>query len=78
MKFIFKNGNPKLNSSMFQDGLNNMLKSSLLAETWGRPLQDPWCAKKFAVGNIKRIKLSKDVSWSETQDHSKWAYATEN
>ncbi len=36
MLFIFKNGG--VNASIFEDGLNNMLKSPLLAETWGRPL----------------------------------------
>lgn len=35
MRFIFKNG--KKNGSIFEDGVNNMLQSPLLAETWGRP-----------------------------------------
>lgn len=41
MKFIFKNG--ALNGSIFEDGLNIMLNSSIVVETWGRPIQDPWC-----------------------------------
>lgn len=35
-KMIFKNGYK--NSSIFEDGVNNMLNSSLVAQTWGRPL----------------------------------------
>jgi len=35
-QFIYKNG--AVNASIFEDGMNNMLQSPLLAETWGRPL----------------------------------------
>ena len=76
MKFIFKNGN--INGSIFEDGLNNMLKSPILAETWGRPLQAPWCGTPYPVGNINLIQVTSSISWKETQDHSKWAYATQN
>lgn len=41
MKFIFKNGGT--NGSIFEDGLNLMLNSSLLVLSWGRPLQPAWC-----------------------------------
>lgn len=74
--FIFKNGG--VNASIFEDGLNNLLKSPLLAETWGRPLQDPWCGSSYGVGNIQVVKFSATAYWNETQDHSKWAYATAN
>jgi hypothetical protein len=53
MKFIFKNG--AQNGSIFEDGLNNMLHSELAVETWGRPLQPPWCVNPYPVNNIKRI-----------------------
>lgn len=51
-KFIYKNGN--LNGSLFEDGLNIWLNSSLLAKTWGRPIQDSWCDKKMnlSVANV--------------------------
>lgn len=75
MRFIFKNG--KINGSIFEDGINNMLNSSLVAETWGRPLQEPWCGKN-SVGNIRYLTFNSEVSWKETQDHSKWCYALEN
>lgn len=76
MLFIFKNGG--VNASIFEDGMNNLLKSPLLAETWGRPLQDPWCGSTYGVGNIQTVKFSSTAFWNETQDHSKWAYATAN
>lgn len=75
MRFIFKNG--KVNGSIFEDGLNNMLGSPILAETWGRPLQAPWCGTPY-VGNINYIQFNTQVNWKETQDHSKWAYAVNN
>lgn len=74
--FIYKNG--AVNASIFEDGLNNMLQSPLLAETWGRPLQAPWCGSSYTVGNINQITFNSQVTWKETQDHSKWAYATAN
>ena len=76
MKFIFKNG--KINGSIFEDGLTAMLQSPILAETWGRPLQVPYCGSPYSVGNIKLLQFNSQVSWKETQDHSKWAYATQN
>lgn len=75
MRFIYKNG--KVNGSIFADGLTNLLQSPLMVETWGRPLSDPWCGK-YPVQNIKFIKFSDEVGWKETQDHSKWCYATAN
>ena len=62
MLFIFKNG--AVNASIFEDGLNNMLKSPLLAETWGRPLQDPWCGSSYGVGNIQTVKFSSTLTWT--------------
>lgn len=55
ISIIFKNGYK--NSSIFEDGLNNMLKSSILAETWGRPQQDPWCGQ-YKVGNVISILVN--------------------
>lgn len=61
MLFIFKNG--AVNASIFEDGLNNMLKSPLLAETWGRPLQAPWCGSTYSVSNVIVVKFSGSVYW---------------
>jgi len=70
---IFKNGYK--NASIFEDGINNMLGSSLLAQTWGRPLQLPWCGNVYTTGNIQEIRVSENITWSTTQDHSKWVVA---
>lgn len=75
-KFIYKNG--AINASIFEDGMNYMLQSPLLAETWGRSLEAPWCGTPYPVGNVLQVALSSKATWSETQDHSKWAYATAN
>jgi hypothetical protein len=50
-KAIFKNGN--INGSIFEDGVNNMLNSSLVSQTWGRPLSAPWCGNGYKTGNIR-------------------------
>ena len=41
-------------------------------------MQDPWCGSTYGVGNIQIIKFTNTITWSETQDHSKWTYATAN
>lgn len=73
VRTIYKNN--VVNSSIFEDGLNNYLKSPLHAETWGRPLQVPWCTKPYPVLNVKSVNLGVGYVWPETDDHSKWAVA---
>jgi hypothetical protein len=52
MEAIFKNNN--VNGSIFEDGLVKWLKvGNLMAETWGRPLQAPWCSQGMSVLNIQ-------------------------
>ena len=74
-KMIFKNGYE--NSSLFEDGVNNMLESPLISQTWGRPLQDPWCGSPYSTGNILEIQPASNITWKTTQDHSKWIIATD-
>lgn len=76
MKFIFKNGGN--NGSIFEDGINLMLNSPLLVQSWGRPLQAPWCQHQLSVGNIREIKLTNNIYWNQSKDHGKWGYALEN
>lgn len=74
MKIIYKNGYQ--NGSIFEDGLTMLFNSDILAETWGRPIQDPWCGSDenpYNAGNVERISYSLDIAWKRTQDHSKWA-----
>lgn len=50
----------------------------MLAETWGRPSQYPWCGNDnnpFSVGNVVLLKHQSGLEWKNTQDHSKWAIA---
>lgn len=74
-KVIFKNGNNSKNSSIFEDGLNHYLKSPIIAETWGRPLDSDWCGSP-EVHSSQKITISPTVNWPYTKDHSKWAIAT--
>lgn len=39
-----------------------MLNSSIIAETWGRPIQDPWCGK-ISVGNVVSLNISSTIGW---------------
>ena len=53
-----------------------MFSSNILAETWGRPAQLPWCGNAtipFQTGNIEFLSYDVDYSWKRTQDHAKWA-----
>jgi deoxyribonuclease-2 len=70
-KIIYKNG--YVNGSIFEDGLVNMLKSDILAETWGRPIQATWCGTRYQVGNVEIVKYDSHFTWKRTADHSKWA-----
>jgi len=49
-----------------------MLNSSLLSQTWGRPLAAPWCGSSYWTGNINSIRVNENITWNTTQDHSKW------
>ena len=58
---IYKNYN--MNGSIFEDGLTKMLgASSLIAETWGRPLSQAWCKTPYKVTNVVRMKVG-DIEW---------------
>lgn len=61
MQFIYKNG--AVNASIFEDGLVNMLNSSLIAETWGRPLEEPWCDPNLPVSNIRKVAFDNKIQW---------------
>jgi deoxyribonuclease II len=73
-KIIYKNG--YINGSIFEDGITAMLNSDLLAESWGRPIQDPWCGDSdnpHCTGNSEMIQFEEGFEWKRTQDHAKWA-----
>jgi deoxyribonuclease-2 len=74
LKGVFKANT--VNGSIFEDGLVGYLKDGkLVAETWGRPLQAAWCNAKEQVLNVKMVKLTENVMWTEAEDHSKWVLA---
>lgn len=51
-----------------------MLKANLIAETWGRPIDAPWCGT-YNTGNAYQITFSTAITWSQMADHSKWLVA---
>ena len=55
LKTIFKNGFE--NCSIFEDGLTNYLKTNLIAETWGRPLEAKWCSQPYSVNNVQKVSV---------------------
>lgn len=70
---IYKNY--KINGSIFEDGLTQMLAvSPMKAETWGRPLSQAWCSDTYNVNNVLTIRVG-EVEWHESLDHSKWVIA---
>ena len=65
---------------IFEDVMVPFLQDSLLVESWGRPYQTPTCdiAGVYETDNIVTIRLCNDEegSWSNVDDHSKWAITT--
>ena len=60
---------------MFEDGLTSYLVvGPLIAETWGRPIQAPWCSDIYNVYNVQALLMG-GISWNEQDDHAKWAIA---
>lgn len=57
---IYKNG--YVNCSIFEDGLIGYLKMNMTAETWGRPLDGPWCSRGWTVNNVLKVMVG-SVSW---------------
>jgi len=71
IKIITKNHQLKT-SDLIDSGVAPTIKCSILAETWGRPAQDSYCPKSvYFVENTESVKIG-SVSWTNTQDHSKW------
>ena len=67
---VYKNA--KINGSMFEDGLTHYLSATtMVVETWGRPLDKSWCEKGKQVLNSQTIRVD-GVAWNEADDHSKW------
>lgn len=62
-KSIYKNGNTSKNCSIFEDGLNNYLNSSLFVESWGRPLDNAWCGIP-AVNNVVTVGVNSVIKWT--------------
>ena len=38
------------------------LKVDLIAETWGRPLEGPWCTATHSVNNVLMVTVG-GISW---------------
>lgn len=64
----------KWGQDLYEDMVAPALGSALLAETWMRPAMSSYCApaQAYSVMNVRGLSLA-GVSWTEGQDHSKWA-----
>lgn len=65
---------------IYSDWLDHAFKSTLYVETWrkgtGNPLNSTCPAHDYNVNNVQDMKVGEGgdkVTWSYTQDHSKWA-----
>lgn len=75
---MYKNGDGR-NLDIFKEGVAPMIKSSIIAQTFGIPTADPKiCTPPYTVGNSNEIDLTDKVSWTQGSDHSKWIYALNN
>jgi len=71
--------NRQWNSDLYSKFLAPTLQTSLYCETWmNGPASDKLptlCAgsQPYSIMNIDTIQITTGISWSETDDHSKWA-----
>jgi len=64
---------------IYYDWMAPTLQCSLDAETWQNNGGDlgSWCDGKYSVHNIEKIQLPNQITFLDTDDHSKWAVAEE-
>ncbi len=54
------------------------LKKSLLVESWLRGSEEgPACSGAYTTVDVNNVSFSSSATWTETNDHSKWAVATD-
>ncbi|XP_044253894.1 plancitoxin-1 [Tribolium madens] len=71
----------KFGKDLYEDWVAPVLQSSLLVETWlnGAGRLPSNCTKMFKVYNIEKVSLNAaNASFSDTQDHSKWAVTNDS
>jgi len=67
--------NAKWNNEIYESLIAPYIDDGLYLETWMRPYFDPFCAPDYQYNlvNVQTLSLGPDVSFGETNDHSKWA-----
>jgi hypothetical protein len=64
--------NKKWNKDLFDDSLSGLFGGNILAETWQRPKS----LDTEYVDNIEIIKWPDGTTYNTSQDHSKYAFST--
>lgn len=65
------------NNELYSQCIAPALRQSLFAETWIRgSATGPSCAGNYHVNDVALLDLPFNVTYKETQDHSKWAVGT--
>jgi deoxyribonuclease-2 len=75
MKFIQFAKSTEWNNELYSACVAPQLQNSLLVESWIRGHEEPpFCPSNgYSVLDIKNLDFGQDGSWSEYNDHSKWA-----
>eukprot|EP01130_Rhizamoeba_saxonica_P000805 TRINITY_DN10716_c0_g1_i1.p1 TRINITY_DN10716_c0_g1~~TRINITY_DN10716_c0_g1_i1.p1 ORF type:complete len:355 (-),score=42.31 TRINITY_DN10716_c0_g1_i1:45-1082(-) len=75
MKFIDFAKSKYWDDDLYENLVSTNLSTSLLVETWGRPLMQSYCkpAYKYNVVNIDHVGFDSSIVFKETKDHAKWA-----
>eukprot|EP01029_Cantina_marsupialis_P027684 TRINITY_DN773182_c0_g1_i1.p1 TRINITY_DN773182_c0_g1~~TRINITY_DN773182_c0_g1_i1.p1 ORF type:complete len:339 (+),score=76.89 TRINITY_DN773182_c0_g1_i1:106-1122(+) len=81
MDLIHMSKDAKWGKELYEDYVAVELGNDLYTETWqnGIGSLDSYCRKdgyKYNVMNLNNVKLPNGPSWRESQDHSKWNFAS--
>ncbi len=74
--FTFFAKSAQWNNELYSACLAPRIQSGLLAETWIRGSATGPACGEYGVLDIQALRFSGNVSFKETQDHSKWAVST--
>jgi len=66
---------PTYKGYLFEGIIEPYYQMGLMVESWGRPYQKAWCTPHHVYNstNVKQVKMSNGDSWTNEEDHSKWA-----
>jgi len=57
---------------LWDDSVVPYYKDAFAVKSWGRPASASHCRSALKISNVSSVGFSSDVTWDDTNDHSKW------